>query len=92
MKMLSRVGVRKYLTRYYFLRVQVFYNVCWVLFVVCLDLFLAKGGCNLHAAHKKTDSHAAHEALLMYFLLSCITQIITLVQCMKNSSQAVHES
>ena len=34
---------------------------------------------NLCAAHKKTDSHAAHEVLLACFLQSCITQ--RLISC-----------
>ena len=38
---------------------------------------------NLHSAHKKTDSRAAHEALLACSLPSCRTWIITSVQCTK---------
>ena len=55
---------------------------------------------NLRAAHKKTDSLAAHEVLLACFLLSCNTQssyvCMDCVQCMKysyiRSSRAIHES
>ena len=87
----NRVGIRKYLTEYYFLHgVHTFYHVllgCF--FVVCLIPSLAV---NLYAAHNKTDSRAAHKALLACFLLSCITQIITQMQRMKNSLHAVHES
>ena len=46
---------------------------------------------NLYPAHKKTDSHAAHKALLTCFLPSCSTWIITHMQRTKNSLCAVHE-
>ena len=70
-----------------------FIMFCWGSFsLYALILLLQKMAVNLHAAHKKTDSHAAHEALLTCFLLSCSTWIITRVQCAKNSLRAVHES
>ena len=47
---------------------------------------------NLHAAHKKIELHAAHEALLACLLLSCSTGIITRMQRTKNSLCAAHES
>ena len=46
---------------------------------------------SIPAGHKKTDSRAAHKALIACFLLSCITQTITHVQCTRNSSCAVHQ-
>ena len=95
MKMSSRVGVRKYLTEY-FLRVHSFCHILLgaliLLLLYALILLLQKTAVNLHAAHKKTDSHPAHEALVMCFLLLCIKWIITCMQCTKNISRAVHES
>ena len=94
------VYVIKWLTEYYFLRVHVFYHVLLGAFLLyALILLWQQMAVNLHAAHKKTDSRAAHEALLAAykallacFLLSCSTQIITHVQRTKNSSRAVHKS
>ena len=66
---------------------------CWGTFsLYALVLLWQKTAVNLHAAHKKTDSRAAHKALLACFLLSCITWIITRVQRTENSSCVVHES
>ena len=49
MKISSRVGVRKYLTEYYFLRVHAFYHVLLAAFMlyalISFDTSLAKGGC-----------------------------------------------
>ena len=73
--------------------VHAFYHVllgCFSLYA--LILLWQKTAVNFHAAHKKTDLRAAHEALLTCFLLLCITWIITRVQCTKNSSRAVHEN
>ena len=68
------IGVRKYLTECYFLRVYAFYHVLLAYhFIACLDSSPAQDGTYLHAAHKKTDSHAALEVLLASFLLSCST-------------------
>ena len=61
----------------------------------CMLWFFSGTGWQLtsaHAAHKKTELHAAHEIILMCFLLSCSTQSVTHVQCTKCSSRAVHES
>ena len=89
----SRVGIHKYLTEYNFLRVHTFYHVLLGAFsLYALILLWQKMAINLHAAHKKTDSRVAHEVLLACFLPSCITQIITRMQCTKNSSCAVHKS
>ena len=93
MKILFRVGVHKYLTEYYLLCVHVFIMFCWGAFsLYALILLWQKMAVNLHAAHKKTDSRAAHKAILECFLISCITRIVTRVQCTNNSSQAVHKS
>ena len=44
----------------------------WGAFLLyALILLWQKMAVNLHAAHKKTDLHAAHKALLACFLLSC---------------------
>ena len=86
-------GVHKYLTEYYFLCVHMFYHVLLGAFLLyALILFWQKTAVNFYAAHKKTDLRAVHEALLTCFLLSCITRIITRVQCTKNSMRAVHKS
>ena len=90
MKMSSTVGVRKYLTEYYFLRVHTFYYVLWSAFsLYALIPLWQKTAVNLHTAHKKTDLCAAHEALLVCFLLLCITRIITHVQHMKKVNSRV---
>ena len=96
--MSSRKGVHKYLTKYYFLCVYAFYHVllgCFLLYA--LILLWQNMAVNLHAAHKKAYSHAAHEALLACFLLSCITRItrvqrtkIARVQYTKVDSCAAH--
>ena len=92
MKTSSRVGVRKYLTEYYFLRVHAFYHVLLGAFsLYALILLWQKMAVDLHSAHKKTDWRATHKALLTCFLLLCITQIITCAVT-KNSSHTVHES
>ena len=84
MKMSSKVGVHKYLTaEYYFLRVHAFYVLLGAFSLYALILLWQKMAVNLHAAHKKTDSCAAHEALLACFF--------TIVHHMNNYSYAAHE-
>ena len=46
----------------------------------------------LRATHKKTDLRAAHEVLLMCYLLSCSTQSMGRVQCTKYSMCTAHKS
>ena len=59
---------------------------CWGAFsLYSLILLWQRMVVNLHAAHKRTDSCAAHEALLVCFLLSCITRIITRVHAYKKA-------
>ena len=66
------------LTEYYYFRVHAFYHVLQGTFsLYALILLWQKTVVNLHAVHKKTDSRAAHDALLACFLLLCITQIIS---------------
>ena len=92
-KMSSKVEVRKYFDKILFSLCPRVYHVCWGAFsLYALIPLWQKMEVNLDGAHKKTDLHAAHEALLVRFFLSCITRIITHVQCMKNSSRAVHKS
>ena len=87
------IGVRKYLTECYFLRVHTFYHVLLVChFIACLHSSPAQDGTYFCVAHKKIDLHAAHEVLLTCFLLSCSTWSIDRVQRMKYSSRAAHES
>ena len=84
-----------YLTKYYFLHVHtlIFITFCWGAFSLYTLIFLWQNlAVSLCAAHKKTELHAAHEALLACYLLSCSTQIITRVQCTKNSLRTVQES
>ena len=62
MKMSSRVGVHKYLTEYYFLRVHTFCHVLLGAFsLYALIILWQKTAVNLYAAHKKTDLCASHE-------------------------------
>ena len=69
-----------------------FITFCWGHFsLYALILLWQRTAVNLHVAHKKTDWHAAHEALLACFLLSCITNNYSYT-AHKNSSCAVHES
>ena len=81
-KMSSGVGVCKCLTEYFFLCVHTLYHVLQLgaFLLYALILLWQKAAIILHAAHKKTDLCAVHEALLTCFLPLCITQIITLVQ------------
>ena len=68
-----------------------FVMFCWGAFsLYALILLWQKKAVDLHAAHKKTDLRVAHEALLVYFLLSCSTLSITHVQCTKYSLRAAH--
>ena len=49
-----------------------FITFCWGAFsLYALILLWQKTAVTLHAAHKKTDLRAAHEALLVCFLLFC---------------------
>ena len=67
------IGVGKYFTEYYFLRIHVSYHVLLVChIIVCLDSSLM--AVNLCAAHKKNDSRAAHKVILACFLQSCSTR------------------
>ena len=86
------IGVCKYIIEYYFLCVHAFYYILLGVFCCTLILLWQKMAVNLHVAHKETDSHAAHEALLACFLLSCNTWIISCVQHTKNGLHAVYES
>ena len=60
-------------------------------FIVFLDSFQVNDVINLCAAHKKTDSCAAHEVLLMCFLQSCSTRNIARVHYMKVNSHVTRE-
>ena len=78
-------GICKYLTESYFLYIHLFCHTLLVYhFIVSLVLLWQRMAVNLHEAHKNTDSRAAHEVLLVCYVLN-------IMQHTKYGLRAVHE-